>query len=305
MPKKTNTAATEEKAAEEAVAAPETSEAAEPDIDSMSDEEFENYLRSASEAEPTGEAGNDTAAAYADEATAEAAGPETEDAAEDAAEAEAIGDTPYKTFATEDDFNAALEQYVTDNYGERLRRGDEAAALNERLSQTASRFYDDGEEDPLNRLTGDLEAQTAQRSGQTPEEFRAAEADRRDLEAYRSQQKAQQDIEAGRQQILDRWNAETERLRQNVPDFDLDTAMQNPEFREMVVGGASIDGAYYAVKYNELQSQQAAQAQEPLRRSIPQNAQQTGTKPGSSVNDMMSMSDGDFRKRLKSIMNNG
>lgn len=273
--------------------ATEAEETTEPDIEAMSDAEFEEYLRGAAEQEP---------AEYTEEHPpeyAEEAGPETEEAAEEAAEAEAVGDTPYKTFATEDDFNAALEQYVTDNYGDRLRRGDEAAALNDRLSQTASRFYDDGEEDPLGRLSGDLEAQTAQRAGQTPEEYRAAEADRRDLEAYRSQQQAQQDIEAGRQQILDRWNAETERLRQNVPDFDLDIAMQNPEFREMVVGGASIDGAYYAMKYNELQSQQ-----EQPRRSIPQNAQQTGTKPGSSVNDMMSMNDGDFRNQLKRIMNN-
>lgn len=292
MPKKNSKSEAEEENKQE-TASTEAEETTEPDIDAMSDAEFEEYLRSAAEQEPAENTG-ELPPEYREEA-----GPETEEAAEEAAEAEAVGDTPYKTFATEDDFNAALEQYVTDNYGDRLRRGDEAAALNDRLSQTASRFYDDGEANPLERLSGDLEAQTAQRAGQTPEEYRAAEADRRDLEAYRSQKQAQQDIEAGRQQILDRWNAETERLRQNVPDFDLDTAMQNPEFREMVVGGASIDGAYYAMKYNELQTQQ-----EQPRRSIPQNAQQTGTKPGSSVNDMMSMNDGDFRKQLKRIMNN-
>lgn len=265
---------------------PET-EAAEPDVNAMSDEEFENYLRTASEADTE-----------AEEPMPEES-PATEEAADEAAEAEAAGDTPYKVFASEDEYNTAMEQYVTDNYGDRLRRGDEAAALNDRLSRAAASYYDDGEEDPLGRLSGDLEEQTASRYGQTPEEYRRSEADRRDLEAYRSQQQAQQDIEAGRQEILNRWSMETERLKQNVPDFDLDMAMENPEFREMVVRGASIDGAYYAIKYNELKTAN----EQPQRRSIPQNAQQGGTKPGSSVNDMMSMNDGDFRKRLKSIMN--
>lgn len=270
----------EEEIAEEE-AAPE-----EKSIDAMTDAEFSDYLKAAADEEP-----------YAAETAAE--GPETEEASAEAAEAEAVGDQPFKTFATEDEYNSAMEDYANRIYGERLRNGDAAMAQLSQLSDQASRYYDDGEQDPLGRLRGDLESQTAQRYGQTPEQYRQSEADRRDLEAYRSQQQAQQSQQAGRQAIIDRWNAESDRLRQSVPDFDLETALKNDEFKEMVVRGASIDGAYYAVKYNELQSQQAQQARKPIM----QNAAQSGTKPGSSVNELMQQSDGDFRRSLKSIMN--
>lgn len=255
----------------------------EPDVDNMSDEEFNDYLRNAAD--------------YSD-TTAE--GPETEEAAAEAAEAEATGNTPFKVFDTEADYNAAMEDYANRTYGDRIRAGDAATSRLNSLSDAASRYYDDGETDPIGRLSGDLESQTAARYNQTPEEYRQAQQDKKDLEAYRGQQAAAQEQQNGQQEIINRWNTEAERLKQNVPDFDLETAFQNEEFRNMVIGGASVDGAYYAVKYNELQQQQTPNGREP----IPQNAAQSGTKPGASVNDLMSQNDGDFRKSLRNIMNN-
>lgn len=104
-----------------------------------------------------------------------------------------------------------------------------------------------------------------------------------------------QAYEEGRRKILERWFRDTERLKREVPDFDLDEAMKNTEFRNLVINGMSVDGAYYAVKYKEMNRNS--------RRPVMQNASSRAVKPGSSVNDMMSMNDGDFRKRLRTIMN--
>ncbi|MDO5398139.1 MAG: hypothetical protein Q4G33_09415 [bacterium] len=101
--------------------------------------------------------------------------------------------------------------------------------------------------------------------------------------------------EDGRREILERWFRDTERLKKEVPDFDLDEAMKNNEFRNLVISGMSIDGAYYAVKYKEMNGGS--------RRPVMQNASSRAVKPGSSVNDMMGMNDSDFRKRLRKIMN--
>lgn len=110
-------------------------------------------------------------------------------------------------------------------------------------------------------------------------------------------QESGRSFEDGRRQILDRWFADTERLKKEVPDFDLNEAMKNEEFRNLVISGMSVDGAYYALKYKELTKNP--------RRPIMQNASSRALKSGSSMNDMLSMNDGDFRKRLKSIMNDG
>ena len=101
--------------------------------------------------------------------------------------------------------------------------------------------------------------------------------------------------ENGRRQILDRWFSDAQRLKKEVPDFDLDEAMKNNDFRNFVISGMSVDGAYYAVKYKELTKNS--------RRPIMQNASSRALKSGSSMNDMLNMNDGDFKKRLKSIMN--
>lgn len=111
-----------------------------------------------------------------------------------------------------------------------------------------------------------------------------------------SDSRSRRGYEDGRREILERWFRDTERLKKEVPDFDLDTAMQNPEFRDLVISGMSIDGAYYAVKYKELNGSS--------RRPIMQNASSRAVKPGSSVNDMMSMNDRDFRKKIKNIIEN-
>lgn len=274
-----------------------------PDFNNMTDAEFEEYLRGMMNNEvkdemyETGANGEETGATGEETG---ANGEEIEAAAEETADNEASGNTPYKTFATPDEYNAAMEQYAQSRYGDELSRGKEAMDLRERLSGLAGDYYDDGEEDPIGRLMGDLESQTAQRRGQSPDEYRQATADRRDAEAYRAQQQAQQTAADETQSIIDRWNMEAERLKQNVPDFDLNTAMENEEFRNMVVHGASIDGAYYAVKYNEIKN--AAPAQQ-TREPIMQNARTAGARPGNSVNEMMALDDNQFRKRLKRIMN--
>ena len=119
--------------------------------------------------------------------------------------------------------------------------------------------------------------------------------DKNETENGAYSQESRRSYDDGRRQILERWFRDAERLKKEVPDFDLDEAMKNNEFRNYVINGMSVDGAYYAVKYKELTKNP--------RRSIMQNASSRALKPGSSMNDMLSMNDGDFRKRLRSIMN--
>jgi hypothetical protein len=253
----------------------------EKDLENMSDEEFDNYLSNA----------------YDNDAYEDTEQPETEEAAEEAAENEdgSEDDAPYKSFATEEDYNKALNDYVNAKYGKELIDNRSKAETLRQIEELARSYYGDSD-NALQALLDDLEQQNASNRGVDVDTYRQNEADRRDLETYRSQQKAEQEARDGRQRIIDQWNSDTERLKQTVPEFDLEQAMQNEEFRNAVINGASVPEAYYSIKYRELQPQP--------RDGIRQNALSRGTRSGGGLNDMMSMNDKDFRSQLKKIMNN-
>ena len=256
--------------------------AAEPDVNGMTDKEFEEYLKNqVKEEQPVGTDSVEENGLHLNKDKQEKEiTPEVERAA---AEADSTEKSKPDSTAAEPEKEAVPEN-----------KGD--SELLDRIRSLAKSLYSDSA-DPIAELVKSLEEKNAGSRGMKVEDYRRSEEDRRDAEEFRRLRKRQRDYEDGRQKILDRWLRDTERLKKEVPDFDLDTAMKNEEFRSLVVNGMSIDGAYYAVKYKEMNGRADA------RRPIMQNASSRAVKPGSGVNDMMSMNDRDFRKKLRSIMN--
>lgn len=153
-------------------------------------------------------------------------------------------------------------------------RDQESAQINEAAEQ-AKQVQDRAEEQAVPEET-------------TPEE------DRRDAEAYRELMKKQREYEDSVSRITERWRADSERLRAEVPDFDLAEAVKDEEFKKLIISGMSVDGAYYALKYKELTGQ---------RRPVMQNANSRGTRSGSDMNDIMSLDGRAFRKKINKMMN--
>lgn len=149
----------------------------------------------------------------------------------------------------------------------------------------ASRYP--GAQDALERLISDLE-----RGGD--------DSDRRDAQAYRDYRKKRDGYIRGRDDILGGWNREEKRIRESVPEFSLDEMLRSPEFREMLAKGMGPEGAYYALKYNELKNSGASAQQK--RRPINQNAGD-GSASSGGYNDIMAMSDKDFMKSIRRMMN--
>ena len=185
--------------------------------------------------------------------------------------------------------NASSNVFEDDDSSE-----DRDKALLAKIKSLAGGLYPNSE-NPEDDLIKELEEENAGKRGMNPEDFRRSEEDRRDAEEYRKLRKRQQEYEDGRQKILDRWKRDTERLKREVPEFDLDTAMKNDEFRELVINGTSIDGAYYAVRYHELNGTAP-------RRAIMQNASGRGMKPGSGMNDLTSLDDREFKREIKKLI---
>lgn len=173
--------------------------------------------------------------------------------------------------------------------------GEKDGELLAKIKRLAGGLYPNSE-NPADDLIKELEEENAGKRGMNTEDYRRSEEDRRDAEEYRKLRKRQREYEDGRQKILDRWMRDTERLKQEVPEFDLDTAMKNDEFRELVINGTSIDGAYYAVKYHEMSGTAP-------RRAIMQNASSRGMRSGSGINDLANLDDKEFKREIKKLIN--
>jgi len=133
----------------------------------------------------------------------------------------------------------------------------------------------------------DRAAENTEPEATTPEE------DRRDAEAYRELMKKQREYEDSVSRITERWKADSERLKKEVPDFELSEAVKDEEFKKLIISGMSVDGAYYALKYKELTGK---------RRPVMQNAYSSGTRSGSDMNDLMGLDGRAFRRQINKMM---
>ena len=120
---------------------------------------------------------------------------------------------------------------------------------------------------------------------------------RMDAQKYREHQKQQEAFDKKVEDIRAQWQKDAEAMREIVPDFDFEQAMQNRDFYERIMSGLSIPLAYIAVNYMQ------AQAPQNKRRTIIQNGQSTANANGSPELNIAGMSDEDFDKYLKKIKN--
>lgn len=256
------------------------------DIDNMSDEEFDAYLKKAYNGE-------------LDEAAVSPAGTGAEDEAEEAHKEEATEseNVPFKAFATEDEYKAAMQEYFNAHIGDRLKGARENSERLDKIKGLAVGYYGDSD-DPIKALVDDLEKQNATRAGMSREEYVRNEALEADAARWREYQARLNEAQRHNDAVIQRWNEEEARLKQSVPEFNFAKAMENPQFHQMVTNGATLGEAYYAIQLGEMQKAAAAKQRTPMK----QNAQMKGTKHGSGINNMMSMSDDDFDKEMKRII---
>ena len=184
--------------------------------------------------------------------------PELREAADEAAE-------PYKVFVSEEDYNNEISDYVKSNLGERLERAQQAEELLSRIEALAKRFYG-AEENAIDYLLGDLE-----RVDEVPEQ-----AEKKDAFAERSDE------------ILKTWQRQAASLKKYVPEFELEKAFADEGFRELVIDGMSVEGAYYLLEYRKRQ----------------RPSKKTAAAERSRKNEAMGMSETDLNRSVRSMMEN-
>jgi hypothetical protein len=248
----------------------------------MTDAEFDEYLKQ-------------TYNGVQDAVTASSEGADAEDIQKEEAKENNITE-PFKVFNSEDEYRADRQKFFDEHIGDRLKNAREDSEFKAQIESFAKDFYR-GSENPLEALLNDLRSQSAQALGMSAENYKEYSEDRRDALIYRAQMEQERMRAAAREETINRWKAEESRLKASVPDFDFAKAMENETYRELVQNGMSLDAAYYKMMLDEKNASMQQQ-----RRPITQNAASRGTKSGSSVNDMMNMSEDKFLKEIHRMM---
>ena len=277
----------------EEVVQPHNGEVTPDDINNMTSEEFARYMSevgSVPDAET--ETTEDTYSEPADgkESTPEPPAEETGNAEEETPPA------PFKTFNTEEEYEAEVGKRINSSIRQRMRKHNEQAEKYSRLESMAKEYYPDAS-DSLSELTADLENQAAERANIPVEEYRRRKDDARDAERYREQRRRETQSQSEQERIINGWQRDAREIQYINPEFDLREAVKNPEFARMLGDGKSVFEAYAVV--HKPQPPKA-----PERKPVMQNVASKGGGTGNrQASNPASLSDEDFKKYIEECRN--
>lgn len=137
--------------------------------------------------------------------------------------------------------------------------------------------------DELQRIVLDddsLYEEDAEAMGMTVERYKEYMAYKKEHDE-RQQQEQQSIQEQMRREHFNKLWQQAEALKQQIPDFDLRTELQNPDFARIVhpsVGG-SVEQAYYAAHYREMMPQAMAYGMQRAQQQMSQTIQARQMRP--------------------------
>lgn len=254
----------------------------EPQIDEMSDEEFESYINSAQSGDSE---------VQAEAAQNDFMSDEDGNNTGDAVPADAAKSEPFKVFSTQEEYQSVIDGII----GERLKKSREGMETLEGLKQHALNFYgiDDGDA-ALYQLIDDLQYQNAEKHGVSVDKYRQQTQDSIDAQKYRNEQEFKNYKQQRIADIQQRWQNESAELQKVVPDFDFAKAMANNTFYDSIVNGMSVSNAYLAVNSGGAPMNRQ-------RRAIPQNGNMRGSSAGKVEANPAAMTDNDFKRYIERI----
>lgn len=105
--------------------------------------------------------------------------------------------------------------------------------------------------------------------------LRKAERENQQLKA----QLAQQENRAKMEQNISRWMQEAQNIAQKYPNLDLQQELNNPQFFNALMNGASVEGAYWGLYHEQLIPQAMQFTAQETERKIANKIQSQGQRP--------------------------
>lgn len=245
---------------------------------------------------PTQGKGREAAAAQVDEMLSPAEEP---DAEEDTAEGEEQDGAADKSSTDPEAHRKA--------FGE-LMRGEYNREFGEMIVQATQKAYDSilNERGPVGRILnalgqkygtapGDYEALAAAVEGGVVKDDAyyedmamkkgisvqlAKEMDALESENAKHRAAEQQRAEAAKMEAIQQeWDAAAERIRAEDPDFDIKTALADPDFAQMLKLGVKMEDAYKARYFDDIMARRTTQTAKTVEKGVEARIRQRGARP--------------------------
>lgn len=274
-------------------------------ITNMSDEEFEKYLEELSAKEPDEEI-TDEKGGEEDEESDSITEDKADESDTDAEDVPADEEpAPFKTFATEAEYEAEIEKRIKDATPKEEKKSNPAV---DKITKLAKKLYGDSE-DPLSDVADELEKQYAESEGMDVEELRSKMSTEEDAKKYRDEQDKKKKADDDRESIIKKWNDEAELIKHIDPDFDFKKALADEKFKDALLEGKSVHEAYMMLEKAETkeetkeESKEEEKKEDAKREPLDQNGRNPRKGTGEGKANPAKLSDADFKKYIENIKN--
>lgn len=197
---------------------------------------------------------------------------------------------PFADLIKSDEYKEEHKAYMDKTISDRLKKykgiEESNAKMNDMLASVAIKYgidansddYLDALSDAINKDDSYIESYAYEHDLSTDEARRSLEMQRK-IEAFEAEKRAREEFEAQQAQIqILLQNAE--RTKAQYPDFDLDTEMQNPNFRNMcAVTGGDTTAAYWAIHHDELMQKKGMQTAQVISQQLANTVAANKSRP--------------------------